>query len=293
MTKFDEVLLQVINDKQSGSVAILQQLIRAILGYLIREEGNVKDREVIRKRLPLMRGSLGHFEVVSHFLKGLEDMLKSIEQNSKTADELFDYVKDYDQRWKTANVQVADLALKNLDFNHKTIFLHSNSSVISSLFRKIAGEQIVCKIIQTESRPENEGRYQAEKLTALGFEVKFVVDAAAAFMMGEADMMLTGADQIHPDYFVNKIGTYMMALVCREKNIPVYVLADSRKISSRKTSPESLYNIIKPGEDIWKNYPKNLEPVNFYFEAIPTNLVTAFITESNVMNPQDLKLKRQ
>lgn len=286
MTTFDQVLLQVINDKQSGSVAILQQLIRAILGYLIREEGNVKDREVIRERLPLMKGSLGHFEVVSHFLSGLEDMLKKIQEKNESADVLFDYVKDYDRTWKNANTLVAEQTVKNLDFKNKTILLHSNSSVITSLFRKLAEEDMACKIIQTESRPENEGRFQAEKLSTLGFDVKFVVDASAAFMMHEVDMMLTGADQIHPNYFVNKIGTHMIALACREKSIPVHILADSRKISSRKANPDALQNIIKPGADIWKNHPEKIEPINFYFEATPTSLIRSIITEKGLIFPK-------
>ncbi len=286
MTIFDDALLQVMNDKQSGSVAVLQQLIRGILAYLTREPDSSKSLEIIHDRLPLMKGSLGHFQVVSHFLDQTETALKSIEKDHASADLLFDFVKEYDNTWKHANAGVASMATEHLNFNNKTILLHSNSSVITSLFNKLSKQQVNLQFIQTESRPENEGRYQAEKIAALGFDVKFVVDAAAAFMMDKVDMMLTGADQIHPDYFVNKIGTYMLALVCREKNIPLHVLADSRKISQKNVGKKSLHNIVKPGSDIWKNHPEKIEPVNFYFEAIPSRLVTSFITEKEMITPQ-------
>ena len=288
MTQFDEVLLQVINDKQSGSVAVLQQLIRAILGYLIREQDSKIDRKVIKDRLSLMKGSLGHFEVVKHFLTQLDELMVKIEKKEESGDALFDFVKDYDHTWKNANSRVAEMANEHINFNNKSVLLHSNSSVVTSLFRNLSEKGIFTSVIQTESRPENEGRYQAEKIAALGHEVRFVVDAAAAFMMDKVDMMITGADQIHTDYFVNKIGTYAIALICREKNIPVYILADSRKFSVSKSSPDSLHNIYKPGEDIWKNHPENINPVNFYFEAIPTNLVTAFITEKEIVHPTSI-----
>jgi len=143
-------------------------------------------------------------------------------------------------------------------------------------------------ILQTESRPENEGRYQALKLANLGFNVKYFVDTAAAFMMDEVDMMITGADQIHKNYFVNKIGTYALALLCREKNIPVFVLADSRKISNTEANPQTLHNIQRSGSDIWKSSPERVTPVNFYFEPIPTTLVKSFITEKEVIAPSEL-----
>jgi translation initiation factor 2B subunit (eIF-2B alpha/beta/delta family) len=285
MTNLDEALLQILNDKQSGSIAILQQLIRGISSYLIRESNPSMSLNIVHDRLPLMRGGLGHFAVVGHFLNELENVTANNLKDSKSQEALFDFVKQYDNRWKNANSEVAGVAAGNIHCHNKTILLHSNSSVITSFFSKLKSMSIMAAVVQTESRPENEGRYQALKIANLGFNVKYVVDTAASFMMDDVDMMITGADQIHKNYYVNKIGTYALALLCREKNIPVHVLADSRKISNTDANPQALHNIKRSGSDIWKSSPERISPINFYFEPIPTNLVTSFITEKGIHTP--------
>lgn len=288
MTNFDQALLQILNDKQSGSIAILQQLIRGISSFLIRESNAEVSLKTIHDRLPLMQGGLGHFAVVSHFLKEMETNILEIIKAGKPNDMLFDFVNEYDSRWKNANAEVATVASKYFDLHNKTVLLHSNSSVITSFFSTISAGNRKVSIIQTEARPENEGQYQAIKLGNLGFNVKFIVDTAAGFMMDKVDLMLSGADQIHKNYFVNKIGTYAMALLCREKNIPFYVLADSRKFMKTNANPESLYNIKRDGKDIWNAKHDHIEPVNFYFEPIPVNLVTKFFTEKKELSPLEL-----
>lgn len=288
MTSFDQALIQVINDKQSGSVAILQQLIRGILSYLVRETDPIVSFNTLSSRMPLMRGALSHFAVVSHFLTNLEAAISKIPDHGFVKDELFDFVVSYDNKWKNANAGVAKIADENLDCNGKTILLHSNSSVITSFFSRLSKQNVNAEIILTESRPENEGRYQAEMLAGLGYHVSYIVDAAVGFMMDRVDLVLLGADQIHKNYFVNKIGTYAIALFCREKGKQLHVLADSRKIVRATVDPASLYNVNRPGDDIWKTTYQGIHPVNYYFEPIPTLLVTSFITENSVIKSSDL-----
>ena len=288
MNTFDKALRQVINDTQSGSVAVLQQLIRGIQAYLARAHDPGTSLKVIHDRLPLMTESLSHFAVVNHFLNQLTEVLSRYQDHSSRSGELADFVKQYEQIWKNVNEKVADTAFRNLEYRGRTILLHSNSSAVVSLFSRLKNAGISVHIIQTESRPENEGRNQAKTIAGMGFEVRFVVDAAAASMLHDVDMMITGADQVHPDYFVNKIGTYPLALACRDKGVPLYVLADSRKISLRPADPESLHNIQKPGSDIWKPGIDNIRPVNFYFESIPGEFVRSFFTESRVTEPSQI-----
>jgi len=288
MNIFDESLAQVLSDKQSGSVAVLQQLTRAVLSYLIREKNTFESLIVLKYRLPVIKATLGHFAVVSHFLAELESHVNILEENPSDQDVIFDFVNKYDNQWKDANKKVADLASKTLNCNGKTILLHSNSSVVSSFFRKMSETGVFPKVIQTESRPENEGRYQARTIAELGFDIDYVVDSAAGFMMKNVDMVITGADQIHQDYFVNKIGTFVIALLCREFNVPLIVLADSRKISHIPGNPDSLNHLIRPSSDIWNVAHEKIHPVNYYFEPVPSKLVSVIITEKAVIHPAEI-----
>jgi translation initiation factor 2B subunit (eIF-2B alpha/beta/delta family) len=288
MNIFDVSLAQVLSDKQSGSVAVLQQLTRAILSYLIREKNFHESLIVLKYRLPTIKASLSHFAVVNHFLCELENQINILEENPTDQELLFNFVNNYDNQWKDANKDVADLASKTLDCDGKTILLHSNSSVVSTFFRKLSNTGIFPKVIQTESRPENEGRYQARSIAELGFDVDYVVDSAAGFMMKNVDMVITGADQIHKNYFVNKIGTFVIALMCREFKVPLIVLADSRKISQIPGNPDSLNHLIRPSADIWNVAHEKIHPVNYYFEPVPSKLVSIIITEKAVIHPEEL-----
>ncbi len=288
MDIFDVSLAQVLSDKQSGSVAVLQQLIRTVLSYLTREKNTSESLIVIKYRLPTITAGLKHFSVVNHFLKELENQVNLIEEKSSEEETLYDFVTKYDNHWKDANKNVAALALNTLDCEGKTILLHSNSSVVSSFFRKMSEAGVNLRVIQTESRPENEGRYQARILADLGFDVEFVVDSAAGFMMKNVDLVITGADQIQKDYFVNKIGTFVIGLLCREYKVPLIVLADSRKISDSAGNPDSLKNLIRPSQDIWNVAHEKIHPVNYYFEPVPIGLVSTIITENSVIKPAEL-----
>ncbi len=287
MNIFDESLAQVLTDKQSGSVAVLQQLIRSILSYLIREKNTSESLIVIKFRLTMIKTSLKHFSVVNHFLNELEKQVNLLEENPTNDEVLFDFVTKYDNFWKDANKKVAEVALHALDCKGKTILLHSNSSVVSSFFRKMSNAGIQLRVIQTESRPENEGRFQARSIADLGYDVDFVIDSAAGFMMKKVDMIITGADQIHKNYFVNKIGTYAIGLLCREHKVPLIVLADSRKISDSKGNSNSLAHLIRPSTDIWNVVHEKIHPINFYFEPVPIELVSMIITEKSVLKPNE------
>ncbi len=288
MLALDESLLQVFNDNQSGSVAVLQQLIRAVSSFLVREIDPDRAYEILEQRMPVMRKSLGHFAVVDHFLKYLEEKIASFNNSPNELEPLFDSVKNYDELWKDANQKVASVAFDYLACEGKTILLHSNSSVVTSFFKKLSENGINVRIIQTESRPVNEGRYQAQILAGLGFSVEFIVDAATGFMLPQVDMAITGADQIHKTYLVNKIGTLALGLLCREAGVPLFVLADSRKISTSPGNPELLRKIIRPAHDIWSVMNERIHPVNFYFEPVNSQLFSAIITEKAVFNPEAL-----
>jgi len=288
MLALDESLLQVFNDNQSGSVAVLQQLTRAVLSFLVSEQDTKNAREILENRLLVIQKSLGHFAVVNHFLQYLEEKIYTAGDIEKELESLYDSVKNYDEFWRNANRKVAEVASENLDCEGKTILLHSNSSVVTSFFRKLAENGVKVRVIQTESRPVNEGRYQAQILAGLGFSIDFIVDAATGFMIPEVDMAITGADQIHKNYFVNKIGTHALGLLCRESNVPMYVLADSRKISTIPGNPETLRRIFRPSQDIWNVMNERIHPINYYFEPVSSFLFTAIITEKTVIKPSEL-----
>ena len=85
-----------------------------------------------------------------------------------------------------------------------------------------------------ETRPVLQGaRLTAWELMMAGVPAKLVVDGAAAMLMqsGAVDAVLVGADRIAANGdTANKIGTYGLAILAKEHDIPFYVAAPTSTI---------------------------------------------------------------
>lgn len=64
----------------------------------------------------------------------------------------------------------------------------------------------------------------------------------AALFVGQADLVLVGADAVTEAAAVNKAGTHLLALAAHARGVPVYVAADTSKLS-----PGPLFAIAHPG----------------------------------------------
>jgi|SRR5205085_1048673 len=138
-----------------------------------------------------------------------------------------------------------------------------------------------------ETRPRAQGaRLTTWELRRLGIPHKLIADSAAGLLLqrGLADLALAGADRVCANGdVVNKVGTYPLALLCREHRVPFYVAAPSStrdpgtptgadvKIEERAAG--EVTNFAPPGTEAW----------NPAFDVTPAALVTALITERGVL----------
>ncbi len=282
MNIFSKKLDEIINDHSSGSAEILNQCIDILKHHLGKGDlKSLKDKNSLLKNLKRLQESHKNFFIVQHFLKEIMGLLDSDHPNWNKY--LSDLIREYELTWNDVNTRINLLAGSSINLINKTILLHSNSSTVKDLFsiRKTDASNI--RIIQTESRPNMEGRIQAEFLAGLGYHVTLIADAAIGRYVGIVDMSILGADAIYPGFFVNKCGSLLIALVCHEKGVPLYVLTDSRKLwinQEQSTGIETFHEDIKPGNELWNNPPINILVENYYFESVPNRHVELFITES-------------
>ncbi len=291
MDHLGEKLQQVFNDKQSGSAAMLQQLIEVLSDFFKPDRHSDNQLKTLQDHLPEIKDQLGHFAAVGHFLRKAEQQIKETPNDVEGQHQFFHFLEVYQKQWKNVNRRIAAGVLKRLDLSGRRIMLHSNSSALSSLFGMMAEKHIGAQVIQTESRPEYEGRVLAKQVAGYGFQVKLISDAAMGRFMPETDLALVGADQVHCNVFVNKTGTRALALLCREQGIPLYVLTDSRKFSGFVLSSEDFDEPQKPARDLWETDNPLISPQNIWFETIPCQLVSGFITERNLLLPDQLCAK--
>lgn len=164
----------------------------------------------------------------------------------------------------------------------------SASSTVQALLSEEAGPRGV-SVLCFESRPMNEGRVFAAALAEAGVEVRYAVDAAVHQLASTCDAVLIGADAVGDRGVTNKIGSTALAETAHGSGIPVYVLADSTKLL-----PPGFPQILdddRPGTEVW-DAPTGVEVWNRYFEITPMRLVSALVTDSEVLTPDAVQALR-
>lgn len=284
---FELKIREIIADNYSGSAAILDKTIKSIQTYINSRAVNTA---VLRENLEKVGRNFPDLAVVHHFMAQFFEFLDRLDEGDlsdlrkKTRTEAFlnEYTKEWDQNIDLAAEKMA----RQVDFTGKRVLLHSNSSTIHILFRHLAFRNLYPSVYQTMSGPVFEGKIQASLLADLGCKVHFINEAAIGRFIHEVDFAVVGADNVFTDGFTNKIGTYPIALVCKEADKPLYVMCDSRKRNpvdyASRTS--ALFEREAPADELWNKAPASVKPLNYYFEFTPASLVKAYFFEDTWIN---------
>lgn len=135
-----------------------------------------------------------------------------------------------------------------------------------------------------EGRPGLEGRRLAEAARDAGKSVALVTDAQLAHFAAESDAVLLGADTVCRDLaVVNKVGSLAAALGASRAGVACLVAVDSFKINPAVTGQTVPLEEMDAAE-VWPENPEICR--NIYFEAVPADLIRAFITEKGVLTPE-------
>jgi methylthioribose-1-phosphate isomerase len=155
------------------------------------------------------------------------------------------------------------------------------------------------EVFVDETRPVLQGaRLTSWELMREGIPVTLITDSSAgAFMkMGKIDLVIVGTDRTARNGDVaNKIGTYTLAVLCKEHKIPFYVAAPmssidfsistGKKIPIEERGPEEVTHILGKCQIA----PDGVKARNLAFDVTPHQYVTAIITEKGAFKPRDLK----
>jgi len=281
------ILERIARDHRSGSGTLLQRLTDNLLTYLITDHTfQPEETRLLRKELTSFRKRMKDFAIISHFTDHLIAALPA--NRGITSAGLYDSILVYKKKWRDVNERIIRMFLQTVSPKNMQVLIHSQSSVIRDLFKSLTDKDRNISIIQTESRPMMEGQEQAKFLAGLGYPVKVITDAGFTPLLGVIDIVILGADRIYPDVFINKCGSHAITLLSRRQDIPVYVLADSRKLIQAPTDYNTLREQEKPSGEVWQSPPKGIIPVNYYFEPIPTKLVNAFVTEDRIIPGKEM-----
>ncbi len=155
------------------------------------------------------------------------------------------------------------------------------------------------RVIVDETRPVLQGaRLTTWELMQEDIPVILITDNSAGALMkaGEIDLCIVGTDRtVRNGDVANKIGTYSVAVLCKEHGIPFYVAAPLSSIDLSIPSGDMI-PIEERGHEEVTNIlgrcqiaPEGVMVRNMVFDVTPHRYVTAIITEKGAFRPEDIK----
>jgi methylthioribose-1-phosphate isomerase len=185
--------------------------------------------------------------------------------------------------------------------DNDTIMTHCNAGSLATVAygtalgviraTKESGKNI--KVIATETRPVQQGsRLTAFELKHDGFDVSLIPDTAVGYTMTNnlVDKVVVGADRIlRTGHVYNKIGTYQVALMAKQHEIPFYVAAPLSTFDMKSTIQDVIIEqrkgieVTQIGDK--KTAPDGIRVINPAFDMTPPELISGIITEAGVAKP--------
>jgi methylthioribose-1-phosphate isomerase len=178
-----------------------------------------------------------------------------------------------------------------------TILTHCNAGELATVeygtalgvIRAAWGQGKKIQVIADETRPLLQGaRLTAFELQRDGIPVTLITDNMAGYVMskGLINKVIVGADRIVQDAVFNKIGTYSVAVLAREHNIPFYVAAPKSTFDLTCKAENITIEERKPNEvthvGCQQTAPTGVKVMNPAFDATPLKYVTGIITETGI-----------
>ncbi len=150
-------------------------------------------------------------------------------------------------------------------------------------------------VFADETRPLLQGvRLTAWELQRSGVDVTLICDnmAAAVMAKGWIDAVVVGCDRMAANGDgANKIGTYGVAVLAKEHNIPFYMYVPTSTIDLAAASGSDIRIEERSGEEIRRLWyekpmaPEGVKTFNPAFDVTPARYITAVITEKGIVRP--------
>jgi methylthioribose-1-phosphate isomerase len=192
----------------------------------------------------------------------------------------------------------------------KTVLTHCNAGALATagygtalgVIRAAAEAGKKIDVFADETRPFLQGaRLTAWELQQDGIPTTLITDNMAGHFLhsGRIGCVVVGADRIAANGDVaNKIGTYSLAVLAKENNVPFYVAAPVSTFDLTLKSGDLIPIEQRSADEVTHVFgvpvaPENIAVENPAFDVTPSRYVTAIISERGVARaPYEESLKR-
>ena len=198
------------------------------------------------------------------------------------------------------NMTMGKIGSELLDDND-TIMTHCNAGALATagygtalgVIRATKDNGKNIKVIATETRPVQQGsRLTVFELKHDGIDVSLIPDTAVGYTMANrlVNKIIVGADRIlRTGHVYNKIGTYQLAIMAKQHNLPFYVAAPLSTFDM-KNNPEDVIIEQRKASEVTgigdkKTAPDGINVINPAFDMTPPELISGIITENGIAKP--------
>ena len=267
-------------------------------------QSNAKEKDQLIKDLEVAKKILFETRPTAVNLAwGLEKIM-SVAKIGETIDQIRTSVIETAKQMAEDDIQINMSIGKNgsdLFDDNDTIMTHCNAGALATVgygtalgvirATKESGKNI--KVIATETRPVQQGsRLTAFELKHDNIDVSLIPDTAVGYTManGLVNGVVVGADRIlQTGHVFNKIGTYQVATMAKQHNIPFYVAAPLSTFDLENRPEDVIIEQRKASEVTGigdkKTAPDGIDVINPAFDLTPPELISGIITEKGVAKP--------
>lgn len=285
----EELVTPIQNDLSSGAAEIALQAI-SVFRTVIAENDKLGP-DALKVKLVETAQVLIQAQPAMAPLFHLGNTVLQATKDAKTTAEvcqLTDGALDkFETRLCTSAAEIAEHTL-NLLPPGELVFAYSfSSTVVSSLLHAKASRRFF-RVVCSESRPSLEGRKLATVLAQSGIEVIHTFDSAMGLVLPQCAVAFMGCDCIGRPGIVNKVGSWLLALACKQLGIPLYALAGTEKF----VTDERLFEFEdheRPGSEVWDDIPQSVKVLNKQYELIPFSWIAGLVTEHGILQEDDIE----
>lgn len=273
---------ELATDNTSGATELVHRLLalceNCAMGYHFDE---------LRQGFALLETSqisMPSLHAVLHILKG--EFLPKLLEGEETAEAIV-YLSSLQNILEESGEAISRYFSSKFDKPTRVVTISRSLTVLSAL-NTLAEKGKLRHLYVCESRPMMEGVRTIRDCCQHSINSTLIVDSALMEVLPNTDIAIVGADSVSADGFLlNKTGTFPLGICCKELGIPLYVLCDSLKFSPQLK--ENIRVEESPESEILERKTADTFCIhNCYFEWMPVDYVTAFITERGEFPPDQL-----
>jgi translation initiation factor 2B subunit (eIF-2B alpha/beta/delta family) len=217
----------ILDDRESGSVALLNRLLDALENELQGADLRMEDFSFLIRTI---REKLNHFAAIENFLASLA---AHSGQRADFPGEALRFIADYRLYWQDSAAKIARNFLQHCHPEDHTILTHSQSETVISVLNQLHLRQVPFRVLQTVSFPGEEGRLSYERMCQLNFKAELIPDHSVEEALAYTDLILMACDALLTTEFLNKTGTQSILRQAKHLNKRTFLLTESRKEITR------------------------------------------------------------